>query len=289
MANDTSLPIPTRIHLTIDGDELVWTIRPRGLTAYGLMCVACGLAALYVFVSLAVTIWQTDTLFLYARLTGTVSVTLAGISILIMTIFAAVRDGWSRATIILDRHKLTVREVALPRIRQRQWTREELKAITAGHHETHDQLLFALKAVGMHREPVLQLETASGPQAVLGGMTVGSELRWVAAILHEHVNTPPEAQPTPPRLPDVLLEVDPHIVESGGRVALPLSGPNGEGWGTVLVTVPPGASDGTRLPLRGLGPGGAEVHVRLKVAEPNEREHALELPRHRTAIWDYHA
>ena len=65
-----------------------------------------------------------------------------------------------------------------------------------------------------------------------------------------------------------------------GEVPVPLQGPHGEGWGTVMVPVPAGASDGARFPLRGLGPGGGDLPVRLRVREPDERAAWMENSRH---------
>jgi hypothetical protein len=277
-------PHSPRVHLSIDGDQLTWTIRPKGLTTFGLLLVVAGLASAGACGLLAVNVWEQQEFLLYVRLVGAASVASAGLSLLTTFVYLAARDGWARAIVIFDREKLTVHEVVLHTTHSRHWSREELKTITVAHNQSRHEILAALKSAGLMEETALRVETTGkSPQPVLGELSLNGELTWLAAILREHLESPPEAPK--PAGQELLVEVDSNVAERGGEVAVPLAGPKGAGWGTVMVPVPAGASDGARLPLRGLGPGGGDLPVRLRVREPDERAALFEVSRH--YAWQY--
>jgi len=274
----------SRVHLTIDGDQLTWTIKPKGLTMFGLILVAAGLAAAASCGLLAVNLWEDQEFLLYIRIIGAASIASTGLSMASTFVYLALRDGWARAVVTFDRERLTIHEVALHRSNSRHWSRDELKSITVAHNQNRHEILAALKAAGLMEESALRVETTGqSPQPMLGELSLNGELTWVAAILREHINTPPDARRYGGT--ELLVEVDSHLAERGGEVPVPLQGPQGEGWGTVMVPVPAGASDGARLPLRGVGPGGGDLPVRLRVREPDERDALMEISRH--YAWQY--
>jgi hypothetical protein len=277
-------PHSPRVHLTIDGDRLTWTIKPKGLTIFGLILIAAGLACAASCGLLAVNVWEQQEFLLYVRFFGAASVASTGLSLATTFVYLALRDGWARAIVTFDRERLTVHEVLLHKTHARHWSRDELKAITVAHNQHRHEILAALKSVGLMEESALKVETAGrAPQPVLGELSLNGELTWLAAILREHLNTPPDARRRGGK--DLLVEVDSHLAERGGEVAVPLAGPHGEGWGTVLVPIPAGASDGARFPIQGLGLGGGELNVRLHVREPDERAALMEVSRY--YAWQY--
>jgi hypothetical protein len=273
-----------RIHLTIDGDQLTWNIRPKGLTMFGVVLLVAGVASLVASGLLAINIWENQEFVLYVRLMGAVSVASTGVSLLTALVFLALRDGWARAVVTFDRDRLTVHEVVLHRSHVQHWSRDELKAISVAHNQRRHELLAALKSAGMMDESALRVESSGRlPQPVLGELSLNGELTWLASILREHLDTPPDAPQS--RGDELLVEIDPHLADRGGEVAVPLAGPNGAGWGTVMVPVPAGSSDGAQFPLRGLGPGGGDLPVRLRVREADERAALMESSRH--YAWQY--
>ena len=287
MAHDPTALQSARVHLTINGDELIWTVHPKGLQALALFLIAAGVASAAGGGLLALNVLQEPGLDPFVRLIGSTSVATAGACLMATFLMLAVRDGWSEATVRLDRRQLTVQEVVLNRSRTRRWSRDELKAITVGHHQSRHDMLTAIKNVGLFPETALRVESTGGePQPVLGGLSLNGELTWLAAILREHLDTPPDAAVHESGR-DVLVEIDQHVAESGGQVTVPLPGPHGEGWGMVKVPVPPGARDGQRLPVRGLGPRGGDLHVRLRFGESDERAESFELARELAHSWEY--
>src|SRR5262249_13499252 len=119
-----------RVHLTIDGDQLTWTIQPKGLTTFGLILIAAGLASAASCGLLAVNVWEQHEFLLYIRLIGAISVASTGVSLATTFVYLALRDGWARAVVTFDREKLTIHEVMLSKTASRHWSRDELKAIT---------------------------------------------------------------------------------------------------------------------------------------------------------------
>ena len=79
----------------------------------------------------------------------------------------------------------------------------------------------------------------------------------------------PGESPQPPPRPDIKASGETRIVSIsiaeavlGGRIEVPT--PKGK----VRLTVPPGSSSGTRLRLKGRGPGGGDIFVVLRIVVP---------------------
>src|SRR5438876_524045 len=117
MAHDSLASHSPRVLLTINGDQLTWTVRPKGLQILGLLLIAAGLAAFAGCLLVSVNIWENTELWLYVRLTGSCSVASVGLSLLTTMVYLALRDGWARATVTFDHEKLTVDEIVLHRSR----------------------------------------------------------------------------------------------------------------------------------------------------------------------------
>src|SRR5262249_2879810 len=118
--------------------------------------------------------------------------------------------------------------------------------------------------------PALCVELASGHRrSVLGGVELNGELPWLAAALRDRAGAVEHERSEPDQRHDLLLEIDSHLVEQGGRVTTPVAGPGG--WQTVELVLPPGLAAGDRLRLRGLGPDRRDLFIRLRMCEADER------------------
>src|SRR5947209_12067261 len=98
MAQPHALHSP-RVHLTINGDQLTWTIQPKGLTTFGILLIAAGLASAAGCGLLAVNVWEDHEFLLYVRLMGAISVASTGLSLLTTFVYLALHDGWARAVV----------------------------------------------------------------------------------------------------------------------------------------------------------------------------------------------
>src|SRR5262249_19524393 len=135
----------------------------------------------------------------------------------ILLVLSLLRDARSRAVLTLDRDTLTVREFALHRAWLHRWSWRDVKSITVGADADRTDLLARLGVGGAG--PGLCVELASGQRrSVLNSLELNGELPWLASALTERAGAVEHEPSEPGHVHDLLLEIDSHLAEQGGRV-----------------------------------------------------------------------
>lgn len=114
-------------------------------------------------------------------------------------------------------------------------------------------------------------EKGLGDAGPYGG-AYGDLLVELRVVADPRPQAPPPPEPSAAREPRASTaeagaeELDIGVVEAilGGRVEVQVGG------ATVRLTIPPGTSSGTKLRLKGRGPGGADLFLRVRIVVPRD-------------------
>jgi hypothetical protein len=181
----------------------------------------------------------------------------------------ALQAARARATLTVDGDTLVVREYGPGWGTTHRWPRGELKCLAAGFNVVRVRPVSLRFPGARASEHVLWVELATGQRVpLLGSCGLGDELPWLASALSRRLGTPDLTdEPDAARAgPEVDLRVDAATAARGCKVPITLRREDGSEQG-IDVVLPPGTRNGQRLRLKGLGPGGKDLYIRVEIRE----------------------
>jgi hypothetical protein len=283
MQDPANQAVPARIRVARDGDRVTYAVAPRGLCGGALGLILVGLLGAGLCVAGGLTLWHAEARPRDLRAVGLGCALVVATCVLLACAWYAWKMARARATITLDGDTLTVRQFVPGESVAYWWPVEEVKSVAAGVRVLTDPPASdpapdpAFEAQALWIEP---RDKAAVP--VLGACGLGDELRWLAADLSSRLGVldltfvgdlpvpgffePRRRGRGPGQALEAELRVSATTAVEGGMVRASVVLEGGQSW-TVEVVLPPGTRDGMLLWLRGGGPQGKDVCLRVRVTE----------------------
>jgi hypothetical protein len=283
MQDPANQAVPARIRVARDGDRVTYAVAPRGLCGGALGLILVGLRGAGLCVAGGLALWHAEARPRDLRGVGLGCALVVAACVLLACGWYALKMARARATITLDGDTLTVWQFVPGESAAYWWPVEEVRSVAAGVCVFTGPPAFDPLAVACLDARALWVDPRGGaPVAVLGPCGLGDELRWLADALSRRLGVPdltalgdliprganelfrPEDRPG--RAYEAELRVSATTAAEGGKVQASVVVEGGEPW-AVEVVLPPGTRDGMLLRLRGGGPHGGDVCLRVRVTE----------------------
>jgi hypothetical protein len=276
-------PAPARVWVETNGQRVTFAITPAGLHGDARLLLAVGLIGCAVLCGAGIAIGFQDQLASDLRVVGTGCFLVAGACVFVVCAWEALKAARARAIVTLDGDTLTVQELGLTGGPTYRWRKSELRSLAVGDNVGSAQRLFPFTQAARGSERVLWLTLATGDQMpLLGSCGLGEELPWLASALSRRLGILDISEQQMELSgavwnaagvgpmgsnEEVVLNVDAATAVAGGRISMSLRREDGPEQ-KVEIVLPQGVPNGKRLRLRGLGTGGKDLYVRVKIGKP---------------------
>ena len=262
-------PIPPRVRVDTDGDRVTFAVAAAGVRGDARLLLTVGLLGCALLGALALVIGLMQSIAGDLRAVGIGCALVAATCVLAVCGWEALQAARARATLTLDGDTLVVREYGPAWGTTHRWLKGELKSLAVGFNVVRVRAVSIRFPKARGSEHVLWVELATGQRVpLLGSCGLGDELPWLASTLSRRLGTLDLTdEPAAARGgPEVVISVDAATAARGGRVPITLRREDGSEQG-VEVVLPPGTRDGRRLRLKGLGPRGKDLYIRVEIRE----------------------